>query len=53
MAAYPPGSQFKPTQGLIFLQEGMVGLGTMFPCHRGYINGRLKVAATATSRPSR
>ena len=31
MAAYPPGSQFKPTQGLIFLQEGMVGLATSRP----------------------
>ena len=24
MAAYPPGSTFKPTQGLIFRQEGIV-----------------------------
>lgn len=51
MAAYPPGSQFKPTQGLIFLQEGMVGLGTMFPCHRGYINGRLKVGCHGHKSP--
>lgn len=51
MAAYPPGSQFKPTQGLIFLQEDMVGLGTMFPCHRGYINGRLKVGCHGHESP--
>lgn len=51
MAAYPPGSQFKPTQGLIFLQEGIVGLGTMFPCHRGYINGRLKVGCHGHESP--
>lgn len=38
-AAYPPGSTFKPTQGLIFLQEGVVTTSTMYPCHRGYING--------------
>ena len=38
-ASYPPGSTFKPTQGLIFLQEGIVDLGTMYPCHRGYVNG--------------
>lgn len=38
-AAYPPGSTFKPTQGLIFLQEGIVNLSTMYPCHRGYVNG--------------
>lgn len=37
--AYPPGSTFKPTQGLIFLQEGIIDLNTRYPCHRGYING--------------
>lgn len=37
--AYPPGSTFKPTQGLIFLQEGVVTTSTMYPCHHGYING--------------
>lgn len=38
-AAYPPGSTFKPTQGLIFLQEGVITNSTMYPCHRGYVNG--------------
>lgn len=38
-AAYPPGSTFKPTQGLIFLQEGVVTLVTQYPCYRGYVNG--------------
>lgn len=37
--AYPPGSTFKPTQGLIFLQEGIVTTSTMYPCYRGYVNG--------------
>lgn len=37
--AYPPGSTFKPTQGLIFLQEGVVNLETRYPCYRGYVNG--------------
>lgn len=41
--AYPPGSTFKPTQGLIFLQEGIINLSTPFPCHRGYINGGLRL----------
>ncbi len=36
---YPPGSTFKPTQGLIFLQEGIVTTGTAYPCYRGYVNG--------------
>lgn len=38
-AGYPPGSTFKPTQGLIFLQEGIITTGTAYPCHRGYVNG--------------
>lgn len=38
-AAYPPGSTFKPTQGLIFLQEGVITPQTSYPCHRGYVNG--------------
>lgn len=37
--AYPPGSTFKPTQGLIFLQEGVINESTAFPCSHGYING--------------
>lgn len=37
--AYPPGSTFKPTQGLIFLQEGVITENTMYPCYHGYING--------------
>lgn len=36
---YPPGSTFKPTQALILLQEGIVTLGTSYPCHHGYVNG--------------
>ena len=51
MAAYPPGSQFKPTQGLIFRQEGIISLSTMFPCHHGYINGRLKVGCHGHESP--
>lgn len=37
--AYPPGSTFKPTQGLIFLQEGVITPSTMYPCYHGYVNG--------------
>ena len=33
---YPPGSTFKPTQGLIFLQEGIITPETAFPCYGGY-----------------
>ncbi len=33
---YPPGSTFKPTQGLIFLQEGVITTETMYTCAHGY-----------------
>lgn len=36
---YPPGSTFKPSQGLIFLQEGIIDKNTRYPCSHGYING--------------
>lgn len=51
MGAYPPGSTFKPTQGLIFLQEGIITPQTMFPCHRGYINGGLRVGCHPHGAP--
>ncbi|MBD5220606.1 MAG: penicillin-binding protein 2 [Bacteroidales bacterium] len=43
MGAYPPGSTFKPTQGLIFLEENIIDLTTAYPCSHGYINGGLRV----------
>ena len=49
--AYPPGSTFKPSQGLIFLQEGIVTLGTPYPCYRGFINGRLRVGCHGPASP--
>ena len=51
MAAYPPGSTFKTTQGLIFLQEGIVNLQTAYPCHRGYINAGLRVGCHGHGSP--
>ncbi len=51
MAAYPPGSTFKPTQGLIFLQEGIINLQTAYPCYHGYINGGLRVGCHAHGSP--
>lgn len=49
--AYPPGSTFKPSQGLIFLQEGIVNLSTPYPCYRGFISGRLKVGCHGHASP--
>ncbi|MCD8211337.1 MAG: penicillin-binding protein 2 [Prevotella sp.] len=36
MGMYPPGSTFKPTQGLIFLSEGIITPSTGYPCTRGF-----------------
>ena len=51
MGTYPPGSTFKPTQGLIFLQEGIIDLTTAYPCHGGYINGGLRVGCHPHGSP--
>lgn len=50
-AGYPPGSTFKPTQGLILMQEGIITPGTMFPCSHGYVSGRLRVGCHAHGAP--
>lgn len=36
MGQYPPGSTFKPAQGLIFLHEGVITPQTLYSCHMGY-----------------
>jgi penicillin-binding protein 2 len=37
MASYPPGSTFKPINGLIGLQEKVITPGTIFDCNNGYL----------------
>lgn len=51
MGAYPPGSTFKPTQGLILLQEGIITTGTAYPCAHGYINSGLRLGCHGHASP--
>ena len=51
MGVYPPGSTFKPTQSLIFMQEGIISPSTTYPCYGGFISGGLKVGCHAHSSP--
>ncbi len=37
MASYPPGSTFKPVNGLIALQENVIVPSTTFGCSHGYL----------------
>ena len=50
-AAYPPGSTFKPTQGLIFLEENIITPNTSYPCSRGYVNAGLRVGCHGHASP--
>ncbi len=36
MGTYPPGSTFKTTQALTFLQEGVINASTSYPCAGGF-----------------
>ncbi|MBQ0120647.1 MAG: penicillin-binding protein 2 [Bacteroidales bacterium] len=49
--AYPPGSTFKLSQGLIFEQEQVINLSTAYPCHRGFISGGLRVGCHGHGSP--
>lgn len=51
MGVYPPGSTFKPAQGLTFLQEGIIQSSTTFPCSHGFHYGRLTVGCHAHPSP--
>lgn len=51
MACYPPGSTFKPTQGLILLEEEIINLQTTYNCAHGFISGGLRVGCHAHGSP--
>jgi penicillin-binding protein 2 len=48
---YPPGSTFKISQGLTFLQEGIITSSTQYPCVGGFRFGKLKLGCHAHGAP--
>ena len=51
MGTYPPGSTFKTSQALTFLQEGIITKETAFPCSHGFHFGSLKVGCHGHGSP--
>ena len=51
MGTYPPGSTFKTTQGLIFLEEGIIREDTPFPCSHGFVHRGLRVGCHDHASP--
>lgn len=51
LGTYPPGSTFKTTQALTFLQEGIINDQTAYPCSHGFRFGSLKVGCHAHGSP--
>ncbi|MDR1004122.1 MAG: penicillin-binding protein 2 [Prevotellaceae bacterium] len=51
MGVYPPGSTFKTTQALTFLQEHIIQPATMFTCSHGFVYGNLRVGCHAHASP--
>lgn len=48
---YPPGSTFKISQGLTFMQEGIITTSTAYPCSRGFRFGSMKVGCHGHGAP--
>ena len=51
MGQYPPGSTFKTSQALTFLQEGIITPGTSYPCHHGFQYKGLHVGCHGHAAP--
>ena len=48
---YPPGSTFKTTQGLTFMNEGIITPTTQYGCQHGFNFGRLHVGCHGHAAP--
>ncbi len=51
MGQYPPGSTFKTSQALTFLQEGIITTKTLYPCSMGFRYRGLHVGCHAHPAP--
>ncbi len=51
MGQYPPGSTFKTSQALTFLQEGVITPGTAYSCTHGFHNRGLTVGCHGHASP--
>ena len=51
MGTYPPGSTFKTSQALTFLEEGIITPKTTYPCSGGFRFGHLKVGCHGHASP--
>ena len=51
MGQFPPGSTFKTTQGLTFLQEGIITPQTTYPCYGGFLHSGLRVGCHGHPSP--
>ena len=51
MGQFPPGSTFKTTQGLTFLEEGIITPQTTYPCYGGFVHAGLRVGCHAHPSP--
>ena len=51
MGTFPPGSTFKTSQALTFLQEGIITPQTAYSCYRGFHYGRLRVGCHSHGSP--
>lgn len=51
MGQFPPGSTFKTTQGLTFLEEGIITPHTTYPCYGGFLHSGLRVGCHGHPSP--
>ena len=51
MGLYPPGSTFKTSQALTFLEEGIITKETAYPCNHGFHHRGVKVGCHGHGSP--